>query len=165
MAKAKQNLNLKIQMLAGKGTKEFCERFYKNLTSLVSSCTIASRAFLKILHSASPQGPFGPKELRFEKKKFKKRSYHKLHFFPHFDKLCVVIQIIHQCTTYLVSCWFRYSKSALFAKCRIFFFFKYWCYPLRQYNLFVTASFLKRYATCWVVVVVYIKSGTCENRK
>ena len=34
MAKTKQNLNLKIQMLAGKGTKEFFERFYKNLTSL-----------------------------------------------------------------------------------------------------------------------------------
>ena len=34
MAKAKQNLNLKIQMLAGKGTKEFFERLYKNLTSL-----------------------------------------------------------------------------------------------------------------------------------
>ena len=27
-------MNLKIQMLAGKGTKEFFERFYKNLTSL-----------------------------------------------------------------------------------------------------------------------------------
>ena len=35
MAKAKQNLNLKIQMLMGKGTKAFFERFYKNLTSLV----------------------------------------------------------------------------------------------------------------------------------
>ena len=35
MAKNKQNLNWKIQMLAGKGIKEFFERFYKNLTSLV----------------------------------------------------------------------------------------------------------------------------------
>ena len=32
--KAKQNLNLKIQMFAGKGTIEFFERLYKNLTSL-----------------------------------------------------------------------------------------------------------------------------------
>ena len=31
----KQNMDLKIQMLAGKGTKEFFQRFYKNLTSLV----------------------------------------------------------------------------------------------------------------------------------
>ena len=29
MAKAKQNMNLKIQMLAGKDTKLFFERFYK----------------------------------------------------------------------------------------------------------------------------------------
>ena len=34
MPKTKQNLNLKIQMLVGKGTKAFFERFYKNLTSL-----------------------------------------------------------------------------------------------------------------------------------
>ena len=34
MAKAKQNLNLKIQILAVKGTKAFFEMFYKNLTSL-----------------------------------------------------------------------------------------------------------------------------------
>ena len=31
MAKAKQNLNLKIQMLAKKGTNENFEKFYKNL--------------------------------------------------------------------------------------------------------------------------------------
>ena len=35
MAKAKQNLNLKIQMLAGKEAKTFFERFFKNLLSLV----------------------------------------------------------------------------------------------------------------------------------
>ena len=35
MAKDKQNLNLKIQMLAGKGTKELFEQFFKNLRSLV----------------------------------------------------------------------------------------------------------------------------------
>ena len=35
MAKDKQNLNLKIQMLAGKGTKDLFEILYKNLTSLV----------------------------------------------------------------------------------------------------------------------------------
>ena len=35
MAKPKQNLNLKIQMLAGKGTKAFFEKLYTNITSLV----------------------------------------------------------------------------------------------------------------------------------
>ena len=35
MAKAKQNMNLKIQMLAGKEAKTFFERFYKNIPSLV----------------------------------------------------------------------------------------------------------------------------------
>ena len=36
MAKDKLSLKLKIQMLAGKGTKEFFERYYKNLISLVT---------------------------------------------------------------------------------------------------------------------------------
>ena len=37
MAKARQNMNLKIQMLAGKGTKAFLRGFYKNITSLVAA--------------------------------------------------------------------------------------------------------------------------------
>ena len=37
MAKSKQNLNLKIQMLAGNRAKEFFERFYKNLRTLDDS--------------------------------------------------------------------------------------------------------------------------------
>ena len=35
MANTKQNLNLKIQMLAGKNAKTFFERFFKYLPSLV----------------------------------------------------------------------------------------------------------------------------------
>ena len=35
MAKAKQNLNFKIQMLAGKEAEAFFERFYKNHRTLV----------------------------------------------------------------------------------------------------------------------------------
>ena len=34
MAKAKQNMNFKIQMLAGKDTKPYFERFYKNHRTL-----------------------------------------------------------------------------------------------------------------------------------
>ena len=37
----KQNINLKIQMLAGKEAKSFFERFFKNITSLVAGSSNA----------------------------------------------------------------------------------------------------------------------------
>ena len=51
MAKAKQNLYLKIQMLAGKGTKEFFERSYKNLTSseIITSELITSESITRVI--------------------------------------------------------------------------------------------------------------------
>ena len=57
---AKAMLNLKIQMLAGKGTKESFERFYKNLTSLDNTYGLPNLfGFLKNL-SKILQFPFPP---------------------------------------------------------------------------------------------------------
>ena len=48
----KQNINLKIQMLAGKEAKSFFERFFKNITSLVAGSSNAMQESLYFIAAA-----------------------------------------------------------------------------------------------------------------
>ena len=63
MAKTKQNLNYRIQMLAGKEAKTFFELFFKNLPSLVD--------FLKCQEQINKPGTsnvmYEPKQIKWKK--------------------------------------------------------------------------------------------------
>ena len=81
MAKAKQDTNFRIQMLAGKDTKAFFERFYKNHRTLISAFQI-NRALGRTMHCLPQRlrsmffenfsSGGSPKETHSEEKNFQK---------------------------------------------------------------------------------------------
>ena len=54
----KQNMNLKIQMLAGKEAKTYFEFFFKNLLSLVMEVLVFLSIYYKVNKVASKTGKF-----------------------------------------------------------------------------------------------------------